>query len=54
VKENENENERIQTKLGRKKLRHKGNPQENLEAYTMHGATTRNFFVCSYVASPFG
>ena len=43
-------NERIQTKLGRKKLCHKGNPQENLGAYSIRGAPIR---VCSYVASPF-
>jgi len=49
-------NERIQTKLGRKKLRHKDNSQENLGVYSMRGAPTRrncDFFVCSYVASPF-
>ena len=39
-------NERIQTKLGKKKLRHKGNPQENLGAYSVRGAPTRDFFVC--------
>jgi len=33
-------NERIQTKLGRKKLRHKGNPHEDLGAYSMRGAPT--------------
>ena len=48
-------NERIQTKLGSKKLRHKGNPQENLGAYSERGVPTRlDFFVTLiYVASLF-
>ena len=34
-------NERIQTKLGRKKLRQQVNSQENLGAYNMRGATNK-------------
>jgi len=44
---------RIQTKLGRKKLRQQGNRQENLGACSMRGAPRPRLFVCLYVASPF-
>jgi len=40
--------EQIQTKLGRKKLRQKGNPRENLDTDRLRGP---RLFVCLYVAS---
>ena len=46
-------NLRIQTKFGRKKLRHKGNPQEIWGPIACVAPPRRDFFVCLYVASPF-